>query len=245
MANSYTNPTYVKAAPHASKELQIGDSDPSLRADIINRVEKGLVANFKRLVNALFDGLTVDLSDQATTSAYDTTKLLTGIIDRDVTTTEVVSTAAETTVYSFSVPANTLSTNKMLRLTLVGDLLNNTGAGAGFTLRVKYGSTTIGTCAVTTWNSSVNRLPWDGLTVLAANNATNAQRSTTKLHGDTTSNALADGVGNAAAADYRYSGHNGIAEDSTLAKTLAVTIQPTANSASLSIKLFVALLELL
>ena len=38
MANTFTPPVYVKSKPHASAEKQVGDSDPSARTDVINRV---------------------------------------------------------------------------------------------------------------------------------------------------------------------------------------------------------------
>jgi hypothetical protein len=72
MANTFTDPSYHKTKPHASYEYPVGDADPLSRADVVNRTVKGVVANFKRLVNTLIDGATVDLSDLATTSAFPT-----------------------------------------------------------------------------------------------------------------------------------------------------------------------------
>lgn len=63
MANTYTNPTLIKAAPHASKEKQVGDADPLSRTDVINRVSKGILyGGLKRLLNAIGDGLTFDFT---------------------------------------------------------------------------------------------------------------------------------------------------------------------------------------
>jgi hypothetical protein len=61
------------------------------------------------------------------------------------TTTDVTfsNSAAEQTIYSFSVPGGTLGTLGMLRLTIDNVFLNNTGAQRTFTLRVKYGATTL------------------------------------------------------------------------------------------------------
>ena len=68
---------------------------------------------------------------------------LTGILDRSTSTVDVVSTVTETTIYTFSVPANAMSTNRMLRLTMIGDVLNNDGTNRQFTVRIKFGATTM------------------------------------------------------------------------------------------------------
>ena len=68
MANTFTNFTSVKSKPHASAEKQVGASDPSARTDVINRPSLGLLAIAKRIVNTLWDGVTVDFSDLTTVS---------------------------------------------------------------------------------------------------------------------------------------------------------------------------------
>ena len=67
MANTFTSPNWIKSVPHASAELQVGDADAA--TDVINRPTKGLWANLRRIVNSLFDGVTVDATDQATVSS--------------------------------------------------------------------------------------------------------------------------------------------------------------------------------
>lgn len=71
MANTVTDPTWVKAKPHGSAEKQVGHADPNSRTDVINRAEKGIVAVLKRMLNGLVDGVTVDLTDQTTTTGID------------------------------------------------------------------------------------------------------------------------------------------------------------------------------
>ena len=66
-------------------------------------------------------------------------------LDRSTTEQDVVSSAAETSVYSYSVPVGTIGTNKILRLTVTGSYLNNSGSPDTFTPRVKFGGTTIAT----------------------------------------------------------------------------------------------------
>lgn len=75
MANTFTSPVFIKAKPHAGAEKQVGDADPSVRTDVVNRVEKGMYAIFQRIVNSLFNGVTLDFTDQATTTALTGTSM--------------------------------------------------------------------------------------------------------------------------------------------------------------------------
>ncbi len=67
---------------------------------------------------------------------------------RDVTVQTVVNTAAETTVFSETLKANVMGTDKMLVLTLLASHLNHSVTNRTLTLRVKYGTTTIATLVV-------------------------------------------------------------------------------------------------
>jgi hypothetical protein len=69
MANTFTAPTWIKSRPHASAENQVGDSDPSSRTDVVNRPAKGLFANLQRIVNALWDGISLDFTNLATVTS--------------------------------------------------------------------------------------------------------------------------------------------------------------------------------
>ncbi len=62
--------------------------------------------------------------------------------DTNVTAVTVTNTVTETAIYTYSVPANTLSTNKALRFTLNGTYLNDSG-NRTIRVRVKYGATTL------------------------------------------------------------------------------------------------------
>ena len=64
-------------------------------------------------------------------------------LDTNVTATTISNTTAETTIYSYSVPANTLGTNKMLSGILQGTYVNNSAANRTLVIRIKYGGTTL------------------------------------------------------------------------------------------------------
>jgi hypothetical protein len=75
------------------------------------------------------------------------------VMDRVTANTTVVNTAAETNLYSFSVPGGTLGSNSALRLTIqITDLDINIGETC--VLRFKYGGTTLGSLNLT--NSSLD-----------------------------------------------------------------------------------------
>jgi len=161
-------------------------------------------------------------------------------LDRDVTVNEVVNTITETTVYSFSVPANTLSTNRSLRLSMIGDVLSNTGIARNLTIRVKFGATTIFTRS-DGFSDSATRYGHALRLSLSAANATNAQVS----EGTWTPKTSVGVTGEVSGAN-RWTGmHTSIAEDSTLAQTLAITFELSAASASLSARCHTVLLELI
>lgn len=162
------------------------------------------------------------------------------MLDRKVTLTDVVSSSTKTTVYTFSVPGGTLSTNKVLRLTAIGDYLNNTGGADIFTMTVEYGATILLTYSLN-MGANASRRDLQFHAMLAAANATSAQTC-----GGT---AWLGSVGAAAGTmiapgSNLFSGINTATEDSTAAKTFKVTFQHSSISANLSARLQVALLEL-
>lgn len=163
--------------------------------------------------------------------------------DRDVITAEVVNTVTETTVYSYPVPGNTLSTNKMLRLTLFMDYLNSSGGASVFTVRVKYGATTIFDTGGRSFVSGVTRRALPLEVKLSANNATNAQVSSGFImDGDV--NTVTGNAQGAGALEVMVANHNAIAIDSTANADLVVTFQHNIAATTISAKLYVAQLEL-
>ncbi len=165
------------------------------------------------------------------------------VLDRDVTTTDVVNTATETTVYTFSVPGGTLGTDRRLRLKLIGDWLNNAGTNS-LTVRTKFGGTTLFSTAIFV-GASPNRHALFYELILSAHNATNAQIAT--LHyfegGANTAGAPPGTLGNAGQSNTGVGVYNALALDSTVAQTLEVTFQHGAADANLSARALTVLLE--
>src|SRR5262245_35565047 len=87
------------------------------------------------------------------------------VYDRVTTMVDVNTSTTETTLYSKSITGGDLSTNKMLRLTLLGDVLQNAGGVPAATLRVKLGATTmfadtIGDAATSIFANGAPRMPY-------------------------------------------------------------------------------------
>jgi hypothetical protein len=221
---------------HAAGQLTLGGGNLSLADELIlaDAAASATAAGRLRRNGKL---LTWHSGDGAQT--------LQGVIDRDVTTTDVVSTADETTVYSFSVPGGTLGTNRALRLKLIGDWLNTPGTNS-LTVRTKFGGTTLFSTAITVGaNASRHALFYE--LMLSAHNATNAQVAT--LHyfegGATTAGAPPTILGNAGQSNTGVGVYNALAIDSTVAQTLEVTFQNGAADAGLSSRCLAVHLELL
>lgn len=136
---------------------------------------------------------------------------------------DIVNTAGESTVISQSIPGGTLGTNQAVLIVIEGDYLNNSGATKTLTLAFKYGATTLWSHVTAALAASATRAPFYCTAVLAGDSATNAQR----LSGGANIGAQAaatNGIGTwggTLLAGAIFGGTS--AEDSTAAKTLAVT----------------------
>jgi hypothetical protein len=151
--------------------------------------------------------------------------------------TEVVSTLAETTFYTYNVQAGQLGTVNAVRFDMIGDFLKGSAADVTITIRFKYGATTmltIGATALTAGVNTATRYPYRFVLTLCGRGATNSQglhldnqlqwRTAgsdpgQQLVGESTFGQDGSGVGTAA-------------EDSTLAKAFTCTAQWSASSPS-------------
>ncbi len=143
----------------------------------------------------------------------------------------VTNTVTETAVLTALLQAGQLSLYNRIHVRLAGVITGNPGGDRTFTLRVKYGATTMFADVTIAIPTSANGRPFSLDFTLLNNAATNAQiMNGTFSIGDIT--APASGQGNISAAslllppcDIRGTA----AEDSTAAKTLSVTVEMSAN----------------
>jgi hypothetical protein len=160
------------------------------------------------------------------------------VLNQTGTILDIVSTAAETTLYTFDVPANTIGANGSLVLELAGDWQVNSGT-PDLTLRIKYGGTTFHSAARTSIPTTAARGVWHLRCILQNLNSTGAQH----LHGDfamSDRSGAATGIGQHDTNDLFTSEIGSAATDptvdSTILQTLLVTAQWSASAADRSIR---------
>ena len=167
------------------------------------------------------------------------------IFDRSIgnPTVDVVNTATETSIYSKSVPGNTIGIDGALRITVEGDLLNNTGGTATLEVKVKFGGTTVLDTAAISYGAGANRMPVT-LQVLIGNlGATNAQRVRGLMFAYGTGVGITNGLMLLTAPYTLIGQYAGLAIDTTLAQTLQVTVTLGSASANLEYRSFQVYVE--
>ncbi len=137
-----------------------------------------------------------------------------GYVLSDGAETAVTNTTTETTIFTGSVPANTLSTNKIL----LGSLWfqwDSPSVGRAFTIRVKYGGTTLITFA--SGNQQSNVAPGYGRVefMLRGDGTTSAQEALGQYHFSI----------NAGAGVFGIADQGNAAIDSTAAQNLVITVE--------------------
>lgn len=162
------------------------------------------------------------------------------LLDSDVTQNEVVNTGVQTTIYSFVIKANKLPANGKLRITLLGDYLNNSGGGSALSFNVAFGAASLG-FPYGSQSSGVNRRAILLNCDIAAKNATNAQILVGRavLGGDVTEGTAATPI--ADIAGFR----NNATVDTTADVTLEITVQHGAANAAISARIETIHVELL
>ena len=168
-------------------------------------------------------------SDGAAWDPYSATVLL----DR-VGQLDIVNTAAETSIYSYSVVGGTLGATNTLHLLMDGDQLNNAGAGNDtVTLKIKYGATTMYSDTAL-YASNATRISWRMDIRLGNTTGTSAQYVSVQFLTSTRGGATT-GNGDFNANGTQYAILSGTAaEDSTATKTFDVTIQHSLTDATVS-----------
>jgi hypothetical protein len=162
-------------------------------------------------------------------------------LDNDGSTVDVASTNAETTLYTYDLPADTLVNGRAVKLWLHGDALGNTGLNT-LIVRVKLGGTTIYQDVTGTWANSATRRPWLMEFVVGASDSSSAQSLGGGIHIGSVGTATT-GLGDLAGATVAISDtpvFGTASKDGTTVLALAVTVQWSASSASLSFRKYQA-----
>ncbi len=148
-----------------------------------------------------------------------------GVLDADLDQADVAESTAEETLYTYTIPADTLGATGGFRMHVDGDMLDNV-AGT-LTLKVKLGSTTVYSRAGIDPTNSAARYAWV-MEAICINSATNAQQWSFRLGG-------VIGVVLGSSADAIHGIDIGTStEDTTTDLALTMTAQWSASNASLS-----------
>lgn len=170
-------------------------------------------------------------------------------LDVDCTDVSVGNSGSEGTLYSVAVPGNTLGANGLLRVTLSGSYLNNSGAARGFTIKIKFGGVTLyeDLTSSTAFAASSTLRQWSLRAYLGNANATNVQRMNFIFSMSGLSTAITgsgDIAGSPFIAERAMVGIDG-SSDTTSAQTFEVTITHTTAHASLTMTRHISLAEVL
>lgn len=172
------------------------------------------------------------------------------IFDRSVgnPAVDVVNTGAETSIYSKSIPGNTLGSDGALRVTFAGDSIDSSGSDSTIQFKVKFGGTTVLDSTAIPIQNNANHKTNRGSVLIANLGATNSQQvSGTLLQGGvstpaggTATNGLMGTLVNSAVGEYA-----GLAIDTTTAQTLQITVTLGTANAALEYRSYQVYVELL
>ncbi|KKN02343.1 hypothetical protein LCGC14_1118710 [marine sediment metagenome] len=163
------------------------------------------------------------------------------ILDRDLTQVDVANNAAETSIYSFSVPAGVMGADGGVRLKLAGDMLCNVAGTIRFI--VNFGATEILATGLADPDNSNQLQKWT-MEVVILNSAVAVQKCWAEM-------AIVEGTANFAVIRSNQVGMmvgrglSSATEDTLGALVLEVTVNWSVASANLSFRKEMALLELI
>lgn len=142
------------------------------------------------------------------------------LILRDYTAFSLSNSNVETTIFTFVLPAGTLTFNRRLRVEIYGTATNTSGSGQVVIFRAKYGATTVATVTPSVANGAAGemRLTFDLM----------AMQATAVQHGSLEVRAGSGGGG--VAGIVAVSG-GAAAENSGAGLAIAITVQMVANAA--------------
>lgn len=153
------------------------------------------------------------------------------------------SDATEQTIFTGTVPANCMGTDRMLRLAIRGTAKNQTGSGRAFQIRLKFGGSTLVDCSITLASSATLTTFWVDVEIQndAATNAQNVTLRATLPGGSAPATGTAGGsAGTGAIRTVEGTG----TVDTTSDQTLAVTLQLPVSDVNLYADIERGMLEL-
>lgn len=163
------------------------------------------------------------------------------VIARTVSHNDVLSTASKTASWSFTVPANKLSTNKSIVIEMWGDYLQNNGTSKTITLEMVFGTTVMWADISSAITANATRHPWSIRVILNADGTASSEQLSGKVSCSAvaaTTNLGDIGILLTAVTGWEASILGPASEDSTVDKTFTFNVTHSASSASQSWRLF-------
>lgn len=166
----------------------------------------------------------------------------TNVITREAATVTVDNDVTETDLFSYTIPAATLSLDHAVGLRLWGDLLNDSGGAVNFTWRIYFAGVEIWDSGALSLADATPRGPWFVDIILAAADSDAAQILVGRISIDARV-AAATGEGSFSTAAYDATILSDAAEDATVDQVLAVSIEMGTADAAAEISARYAILE--
>lgn len=174
------------------------------------------------------------------------------VLNRLTAAVNIDNDNTETTLYAYTIPANTLDADSELRLKILSEFFNNTAAGRGYTLKFKLGGSTVieYTTGSAAFGSTATRRNFTLLVSVSQTGATNSQIVTVEHYATSTVGlfgTLTTGTGltMSTAVNVGHWNSGALAVDMTSSQTLEVTVTLSAANTNLEWKTYAATLELL
>jgi hypothetical protein len=170
-----------------------------------------------------------------------------GVLARSNAQIVLVNTAPEVSIFSYTIPAGLLGTDRTLQVQLMGDLLNNSGANQAINFRVSIGGSTVYNESTGAIPASNVRRPWNWMLNFANLGAANQNYlSGTLMLG--APGGAATGLGDIGAAGFRevaVASAGALAFDTAVAQTIAVSAQLAVANAAYDFRRFKAIATIL
>lgn len=131
-----------------------------------------------------FDGATFNITEDSVNNRFNITGVAaastggTTTIYKNTSTVSVASTASETNLLNQTITAGSMGSNGILHVVLSGWYLNDGGSSANFTMRLKFGGTTIWEDTSLDFSDATIRKPMHMEFWVKNNNSASSQRST-------------------------------------------------------------------
>lgn len=162
------------------------------------------------------------------------------VYDRNLSTVDVVSTSASTSIYSVTVTGNDLSTNKILEIDIGGDYLNDTASSRAMDVVISFGGTVLWADTMGSFSNASTRRAFTMKFFLANKNSASIQEFWGEIKFSKTP-APPTGLGSGDDADTGLvhpiaSVSGGSSVNTTTNQTFTVAVQHSTSNASLSLR---------